>query len=438
MDINGSVDSLLPRLALAALASVGLSLAACGGGGVQPDPPSGLAALTGNNSLAVRPLPAIYRATTTKAINYSPYRTALGPAQGEMTATSDIQYDLGLLSSAGFNLIRLFDTDPEHEQVLAVAAQNYPNLKFQLGINLVGIAPASQASCSNATNESDVLNGIRLANTYSNVASISVGNETSLFQGYMPVSCLLKYVLAVKKNVLQPVTADDDYTFYAGLSNQGVSPEPEVPDNILPFLDFVSMHTYPMTNQGQWTAGNLGSAAALMAAAAGSATTGEAQYTYAQVRSYIYARGAPAGLPITVGESGWKWRPTNPVLAFSNNVNCGAVGAGNPIEGTGAHCANGVTSGATAVAATPVNAKWYYDLMSSWQAAGQLAASNGPLTVFYFEATDEVWKGLDDGWGLWSSAVPGGTRTPNYALCGVAGIAGAPVCTNPVYAGAGY
>ena len=41
-------------------------------------------------------------------------------------------------------------------------------------------------------------------------------------------------------------------------------------------------------------------------------------------------------------------------------------------------------------AATPANAKWYFDEMNSWQAAGRLAPANGPLAVFYFEATDEV------------------------------------------------
>jgi len=211
--------------------------------------------------------------------------------------------------------------------------------------------------------------------------------------------------------VLQPVTADDDYSFYAGLSGQGVSPEAEVPDSILPLLDFVSIHTYPLTNQGAWAHGaNLASALALMTGAVGSSTAGQAQYTYTQVRNYIYAHGAPAGLPITVGETGWKWRPTNPLLASSSGSGCGPSGSGNPLEGTGATCSSGVISGVTPVAATPANAKWYYDEMNSWQAAGRLAPANGPLAVFYFEATDEVWKGLDDGWGLWTSAAPGATR----------------------------
>jgi exo-beta-1,3-glucanase (GH17 family) len=102
-------------------------------------------------------------------------------------------------------------------------------------------------------------------------------------------------------------------------------------------------------------------------------------------------------LPIVIGETGWKWRQTN---------------SGQEIE---------------TYAALPVNAKWYNDLMQSWE-----RSAGGPVTIFPFEAFDEAWKQQfnDDGWGFWDEL-----RNPNYVLCGTpAGSA----CNDPLYGGAGY
>ena len=366
-------------------------LSSCGGGsdgftGIRtPATP----VYANNYTLALRPLPAIY-SSTVKAINYSAYRAG-GPAVNEIPSDAQILQDLTLLNSAGFTLLRIFDTDISHENILRVAQNNFPNIKFHLGIYLAGISVANQATCYSPANDLDVQNGIREAAQYPNVVTVSVGNETSFFGGFMPVNCLKNYVTTVKKNVAQPVTADDDYTFYAGLSGPT-----ELPDTILPLLDFVSMHTYPMSNITRWTYTGTGSAAAMMNAA-----LTNAQSTYTQVSTYISTHGAAPNLPIVVGETGWKAAQTNP---------------GNPLETC---CAN------------PVNAKMYFDSMNTWQAAG----GAGPKTVFYFEATDEAWKGInvspfDDGWGLWDA-----NRAPRYALCGTA-VASAPVCTVPIYASA--
>jgi hypothetical protein len=50
--------------------------------------------------------------------------------------------------------------------------------------------------------------------------------------------------------------------------------------------------------------------------------------------------------------------------------------------------------------------------------------------IFWFEAFDEQWKGIDDGWGLWDLQ-----RNARYTLCG--NPAG-PACNADIYAGAGY
>ena len=43
-------------------------------------------------------------------------------------------------------------------------------------------------------NDSQVATAIQLANTYSNVATVSVGNETSFFAAFMPLDCLEGYI----------------------------------------------------------------------------------------------------------------------------------------------------------------------------------------------------------------------------------------------------
>jgi exo-beta-1,3-glucanase (GH17 family) len=235
-----------------------------------------------------------------------------------------------------------------------------------------------------------------LANAYSNVVSVSIGNETS-FAGNLPASCLASYVLTVRGQVQQAVTADDDYTFYAGLTSSG-----EKPDLVLPLLDFVSIHTYPLSNAGRWdwqqlsVATGPGRAVAMMNAALQNAVTSYnsvANYLYRDINGNTVTIGN--SLPIVIGETGWKATQTN----------------GNSLI--------------ELFTANQINQKWYFDLLNGWQAAG-----TGPVSIFYFEAFDEAWKGADDGWGLWDAS-----RTARYALCGTPA---GDVCNNPVYDGAGY
>ena len=356
-----------------------ISFCAPGGGGGGPE-------------IELRPLPDIY--ANGNAINYSPYRAG-GPGAGEMPSDADILQDLALLQSTGYNLLRLFGGDAVSEKILELAEANFPELRFQQGLFLEGLSGADATNCDSVINDSQVATAIQLANTYSSVVTVSVGNETSFFAEFMPLNCLEGYIAETRNNVTQPVTADDDYTFYANFFGRS-------PDGVLRLIDFVSIHTYPFLNYQQWDWRQEGvPAGPLRAEAMMNASLVKAQDNYQSVFNYRYrdasGRSVTVGesLPIVIGETGWKWRQTTPSQEIET------------------------------YAADPVNAKWYTDLLQTWE-----GSPGGPVTIFPFQTTDERWKGTDDGWGFWDEL-----RNPNYVLCGTpAGSA----CNDPLYGGAGY
>lgn len=357
-------------------------------------------------SFTRRPLPAVY--ATGKAVNYSAYRTAEGPRNQEVPTDAEILQDLTLLNVAGFDLLRLFGaeapaTDVVLEKVLKIAAQNFPNMKFQVGVALGGVT-----SCSDPKNDVNIGYLITNIAKYPNVATISVGNETSFYSKFSPLPCLEGYIRTIRSQVTQPVTADDDFTFYAGRSVGGGDRVEVKPDTILPLIDFVSIHMYPISfTSWDWrqTGVPVGAARSQAMMEASLAT---AKQWYAEVANYAYvgAGGITVRIgdtmPIVIGETGWKARQTNPASDIEQ------------------------------YAARPENVKRYYDLLygrpgtyPSWQ-----GSAGGPPAIFWFEAFDETWKGLDDGWGLWDIA-----RRARYALCGSPA---GPACNADTYAGEGF
>jgi exo-beta-1,3-glucanase (GH17 family) len=353
-----------------------------------------------------RPLPAIY--STGKAINYSPYRTPGGPITSEVPSDAQILQDLTLLDVAGFNLLRLFGakapaTDVVAEKILRIAAQNFPDMKFQLGLDLKGLT-----SCSDPANDFNIAYLISNTSKYPNVVTISVGNETSFFSKFMPLPCLEGYIRTIRAQVAQPITADDDWTFYAGKSGGGGDRVPVKPDTILPLLDFAAIHMYPFSYT-VWDWQQTGVPAGPERAQAMMETSLIAlKEWHGEVVNYRYvgADGVTVSvgdsMPIVVGETGWKARQTNPAAEIEQ------------------------------YAALQPNQKWYFDLLygnpggyPSWE-----RSEGGPTTIFFFQGYDEQWKGIDDGWGLWDLS-----RQARYALCG---LPAGPACNDDLYEGAGY
>src|SRR5690606_34788018 len=106
------------------------------------------------------------------------------------------------------------------------------------------------------TNQAALDEGIEVANNpeYEDIIlAVSVGNETMIdWSGYRtPVADMAAYIKYVRDRVQQPVTTDDNWAFWRGMST---SNEPFDTLTILREVDFVSLHTYALadTPWGLW------------------------------------------------------------------------------------------------------------------------------------------------------------------------------------------
>jgi len=342
--------------------------------------------------VTIRSLPSDF--FTRRAVAYEGYRTTSGPGTGSGVPTkANIDQDLLLMKEAGYTLLRLYssNTDGQASLVLQeIQALGY-DMKVQLGIWISGSKVADDG-----VNQVEIAKGISLANQYpSIVEAVSVGNETMVSWSSLavPVLDMKGYIAQVRNAIAQPVTTDDDWAFYAdsnGTATGGAGSGAYGTASILASIDYISFHSYPFSeaayslwNWQQTSAGTTvtGTSPAPRATAMMNASLAWAQSNYSAVQGYAAGQGY-GGLPIVIGETGWKAVATN--------------GNSAPCEYDMAH---------------PVNQKLYIEELASW--------TTGPKNIFYFEAFDEPWKGSDDGWGLFDV-----NRLARYDLYGVAALSG--------------
>jgi exo-beta-1,3-glucanase (GH17 family) len=344
------------RAALRGVLSVAVALviSACGDNGSSGGIDGGVSKL--------RPLSADFG--TRKAAAYSGYRGATRDI-----APTDEQFleDLQLMHDRGIGLIRVFDSGADTQRMIAVLAANPSiDIKVMLGIWIVGPAEPTYA----ATNQASMDTGISVATNpaYRDlILAVSVGNEAMIdWSGLkVPPADMAGYLRYVRERVTQPVTTDDNWAFFRGLST---SNQPFETGVVLAEIDFVSMHTYALadTPWGLWdwrqtaVAEGPDRARAMMDAAM---TWTRSNFT--SVRDYLDQHGHQ-DMPIVVGETGWK----------------------------------SVASGGETQRAHPINQKMYYDALMQWDDEPKTLAT--PTAIVYFEAFDEPWKGGDDMWGLWN------------------------------------
>ena len=361
------------RHALAGGLVVGLVsvLVACGGGGTTP--------VTG---VQVRPLSPEFG--TRKAVSYSPYRTATNSAglDAEVIPPANIKQDLDLLLAGGFRLIRLFgSSDKVAKQTLQVIYQYKLDMRVQLGAYTGGdtYASAADKATINAANLAELARAVALATDpkfKDIILAVSVGNETQVdFSGVRTQpETLAGYLRTVRNQITQPVTTDDNFAAWAGLSNL-----------IINEVDFASIHTYveldTFFNPTLWNWRQKDASAASRAAAMMDAALIESRRQYTQVRAFLDSKGL-SNMPVTIGETGWN--VIDPRLPFR---------------------------------AQPANQKMYLDRLNTWAAEGRAGA--GPKAVIYFEAFDEPWKQGDDGWGLFNVKRQARYVIQSLGTCGV-------------------
>jgi exo-beta-1,3-glucanase (GH17 family) len=187
-------------------------------------------------------------------------------------------------------------------------------------------------------NQAEIERLIALAGRYPDIVfSVAVGNEATVdwTDHFVPVPHMIEYVRRVKRAVAQPVTFCENYVPW---QNKLV--------DLVPELDFISVHTYPV-----WEYRHIHEAI---------------DYTKENLESV--ARMHP-GKPIVITEAGW------------------------------ATCSNGRGMKAEH-ASQELQDLYYRDLMAWTTQAGVLC--------FVFEAFDEPWKGSPDPmepekhWGLFT------------------------------------
>ncbi len=294
---------------------------------------------------------------TGNAICYSGYRDGQSPGDKIYPSLDEIREDLAILRRH-WTLLRLYDCSPHAERVLQVIDED--GLPFQVMLGAYLGAEVSNPGCpwgadftdaelaaSRAENQAEVGRLITLANRYPGIVfSVAVGNEATVdwTDHLVPVPSMIAHVRRVKAAVRQPVTFCENYV-----------PWQDKLRPLVPELDFISVHTYPL-----WEYKPIGEALA---------------YTQANIASV--ARCHP-GKPIVITEAGW--------CTHSN--------------GRGMHAAHAVQ---------PLQATYIAELTAWTRAEG--------LLCFVFEAFDEAWKGSPDPlepekhWGLFTA-----DRQPKLAM----------------------
>jgi exo-beta-1,3-glucanase (GH17 family) len=282
------------------------------------------------------------------AICYSGYREGQDPNQKRYPSTAQIREDLHLLARH-WQLLRLYDCSVHAERVLEVIRAD--GLPFQvmqgayLGaeVNNPGCPwgatyAEEQLEANQRENAAEIERLIGLAGRYPDIVfSVAVGNEATVdwTDHLVPVPNMVDYVRRVKASVRQPVTFCENYV-----------PWRHKLRDLVPELDFISLHTYPV-----WEYKPIHEAL---------------DYTKDNLASV--ARLYPEK-PIVITEAGW--------CTASN-------GRGMPVE----H------------ARQELQAVYYRELMDWTGAEG--------LLCFVFEAFDEPWKGSPDPlepekhWGLFT------------------------------------
>lgn len=294
---------------------------------------------------------------TGDAICYSGYRRGQSPGERIYPSLAEIREDL-LILKRRWRLIRLYDCSPHALRVLEVIRAERFDIKVMLGAYLAaemnnfgcpwgGTYAEQVLEANHAENDAEIGRLIELAGRYEDIVfSVAVGNESTVgwTDHFVPVPRMIEHVRRVKRGVVQPVTFCENYV-----------PWRDTLRDLVPELDFLSVHTYPV-----WEYKHIHEAV-----------------NYSR-QNYDGVAALYPSKPVVITEAGW--------ATHSN--------------GRGIQPQNSSEEFQTI---------YFADLMDWTRAAG--------ILTFVFEAFDEPWKGSPDPlepekhWGLFTV-----DRTPKQVM----------------------
>lgn len=275
--------------------------------------------------------------TPGQAICYSGFRDGQHPG-GEFPSYDEIKEDLLILKN-NWKYLRLYDSSLHAQTVLDVIDKEGLDFKIMLGADIGaeisnpncpwgGVYDEVQLDKNKKVNQAKIDRLIEMGNKYPEIIfSLSIGNETCVewTDHLVPEKNVLSYAQKVKANTNQQVTFCENYVPWLDkLTELGE------------FLDFISIHTYPVWEYKSIKEG----------------------LAFTKANYYSVAEKYP-DKTVVITEAGWATKSNGQGIDVSN-VNEGFQ-------------------------------KKYYSELMEW------TEKEGILT-FFFEAFDENWKGSPDPW----------------------------------------
>jgi len=166
-------------------------------------------------------------------ISYGAYRDGEGPGKG-LTSKKNILEDLKIIATR-WNLVRLYGSDQQSQNILEVIAENDLPIRVMQGIWLDGHK-------SDEENTAQLKQAIELANSFPEIiVAVNVGNEIFVDWSYHRLDDMDKVITQirlVRASIAQPVTVSDDYNFWNKPQAKKIADE----------IDFICLHAYAFWN----------------------------------------------------------------------------------------------------------------------------------------------------------------------------------------------
>lgn len=169
-----------------------------------------------------------YPAPPIRGLCYSSYRDGQNPNWGPYPSEEEIREDLTILASCT-ETIRTYGSDHNIE--------NIPRYIFELGLNMK-VNAGCWLGTDTTVNNTLMNNLITEANTYSNVVSVNVGNETQQF-GTLSENSLISYITSAKQNIRNGVSVTTGETWYQWATRP----------NLASSVDYILPHFFPYWEQ---------------------------------------------------------------------------------------------------------------------------------------------------------------------------------------------